>query len=365
MALIRCAECEARPTDNAMACRKCATPIQVSRNKEKSRGSTACRCLIVVLVIGAIIGALVASQWRRSSTPRPRPSSGAQPTRPTPVPPYEVVSTRDVSYANVVRKSYRVRVPRQMTEQELTAIAEQMIRQATSRQKINAITIHFFLPDTDIKGAFTAGQATWAPGGDWAKASTNLAPKLVVETGGAMRDLFSQIKKVERLSEAKRREIFWLIVQAEDRAREEAEARYPLRPESHLRVGQVFQLAKETPLMPELEPSDPMAALLRMKTLAAGSYIKVQRISIKEGDPWYQVEGYSSSGYRVATGWIKSMALWGQAQGDPLARLRKQADLEHSLATRYKEHISRGYGVTSQEMRHIGVEGLVKGWPKP
>ena len=46
--------------------------------------------------------------------------------------------------------------------------------------------IFYFLPDSDTQGPYTAGTATWAPNGDWGKASTSLRPRLVVKAGNAM-----------------------------------------------------------------------------------------------------------------------------------------------------------------------------------
>ena len=87
-----------------------------------------------------------------------------------------------------MRKSYRVRVPRKMTEPELRAIAQTIVDDATARGKIDAICVLFYLPDTGTDGAYTAGTATWAPDGDWGKAGTALPPRLVVEAGSVYGD---------------------------------------------------------------------------------------------------------------------------------------------------------------------------------
>ena len=218
MALIRCTECKAEVSDKATTCPKCGAPVEVPKKKQKSQISTGCGWLIVLLVLGGIIAAFVASdQGGGSSSP---PASAAKPkAKPSaPVPQYTVVSTEDVSYANVVRKSYRVRVPREMTKEELTTVSDEIVRQATSRQRIKAIMIFYFLPDSDTGGAFTAGKATWAPGGDWSKASTSLSPRLVVETGGAMGTIPKE--NVVALPVAKKKQIFMQIVRNQDRGME-------------------------------------------------------------------------------------------------------------------------------------------------
>lgn len=215
MALIRCAECKAKVSDKASACPKCGAPIEISKKKQKSLITTGCGCLIVLLVVGGIIVAFVASDQGGSSS-----SASPSPTKPslqpsTPVPQHTVVSTEDLSYATVVRKSYRVRVPKEMTKQELTAISDDIVRQATSRQKIKAIVIFYYLPDSDTNGAFTAGKGMWAPGGDWSKASTSLSPRLVVETGGAIVTISKE--NVVALPVAKKKQVFMQIVRNEDR----------------------------------------------------------------------------------------------------------------------------------------------------
>jgi hypothetical protein len=102
------------------------------------------------------------------------------------LPQYSVVKASDHSYPGAVRKALRVRVAREVTQEELTAISARIIQLATSQQKINAIKIFFFLPESDTDGSFTAGKATWAPGGDWSRAELRAPPNLFVEAGNPM-----------------------------------------------------------------------------------------------------------------------------------------------------------------------------------
>lgn len=207
MALIRCTECRAKVSDKAAACPKCGAPVERPKKKQISTG---CGCLIMTLVTAGIISAFVSSDQNRQRRPAPKPSSRP----PTSLPNHTVISTEDVSYANVARKSYRVRVSRELTRNELQAISTKIITEATSREKINAIAIYFFLPGSDPSGAFTAGKATWAPAGDWSKAATDLAPKLVIQAGSAMGSVSKDA--IVALPLVRKQEVFRQIVRYQD-----------------------------------------------------------------------------------------------------------------------------------------------------
>ncbi|HUX00401.1 MAG: hypothetical protein WBD63_07675 [Phycisphaerae bacterium] len=268
MALIRCAECKSKISDRAIACPQCGAPIEISKKKHKRQIGTGCGCLIILVVVGGIVAAFVASHQNRGSRPaspaptaEPGPKSTAsvtqnshksepepmasdpehatrpdpQPEIPVPqharkpepnpapaIPQYSLVAIEDVGNPVVVRKAYRVRVPREMTKQELTAISEEIVRVATARQRINAITVFFYLPDSDTGGAFTAGKATWAPDGDWGKASTSLSPRLVVQAGSAMGSISEE--NVVNLPLEKKKQIFLQIVRYQDHGMDDERA---------------------------------------------------------------------------------------------------------------------------------------------
>jgi hypothetical protein len=74
-----------------------------------------------------------------------------------------------------------------------------------------------------------------------------------------------------------------------------------------LQRGRRYRLAKETPLMPALDPVDPIAALADMKQLAEGTVISVVTMRRNPTNPWYFVTVGTSSG------WINSGALIGQS----------------------------------------------------
>ena len=80
---------------------------------------------------------------------------------------YRIAEVSDTSFGRARRSSYRVRVSRRPSEDELGAMSRKIIAETPPQ---NAMMMLFFLPDTDIHGLFTAGRATWAPGGEWGNA---------------------------------------------------------------------------------------------------------------------------------------------------------------------------------------------------
>lgn len=81
-----------------------------------------------------------------------------------------------------------------------------------------------------------------------------------------------------------------------------------------LQVGEVFQLSKETPLMPELEPADPIAASQKIQWLPPQTTIKILRIAKhpRTQTQWYFVKATSPLKDSLGSGWINSIALIGQ-----------------------------------------------------
>jgi hypothetical protein len=82
-----------------------------------------------------------------------------------------------------------------------------------------------------------------------------------------------------------------------------------------LHVGKTYRLSTETPLMPELSPTDPMQALERVKQIGLGGTITVLKIGDKGGTPWYEVQAKQADGVRLGRGWVNSIALLGQDIG--------------------------------------------------
>jgi hypothetical protein len=79
-----------------------------------------------------------------------------------------------------------------------------------------------------------------------------------------------------------------------------------------LKVGESFFVSRETPLMPEVEPDNPLEAMQRMKKIPKGAAFKVYRVEKKGNTPWYGVRAIGSDKKRIGSGWINSDALLGQ-----------------------------------------------------
>jgi hypothetical protein len=165
-------------------------------------------------------------------------------------------------------------------------------------------------------------------------------------------------------SENERKSVFRLLVDIETNADDEAEAEYPLEPEKHLKVGSDIVLTERTPLMPEMEPQDPMEALAKMKQILAGVSVKVIEVSKdRHGTRWYGVKVIGHDGSEIASGWINSIALIGQLQIDLKTQLKKQSSLFDHLKKQYEESLGRELGLTGEQLDEISSEGLEKYWP--
>lgn len=79
-----------------------------------------------------------------------------------------------------------------------------------------------------------------------------------------------------------------------------------------LETSKIYSVSKTTPLMPELNPSNPIAAINKMKELAPESRIKILAVKSKSNTPWYEVQAFDKSDKSIGTGWINSTALIGQ-----------------------------------------------------
>ena len=119
---------------------------------------------------------------------------------------------RDLSTNKYIHRiQYRVKLIKEYSERELTEISKEIILQAP---EVEAISILFYLPDTETNGAYTAGLANWAPNGKWEDAAKNYTKKLVVKYGGVLGTLDK--KNIIDLPLSKKKEIFFNLVKYED-----------------------------------------------------------------------------------------------------------------------------------------------------
>lgn len=67
-----------------------------------------------------------------------------------------------------------------------------------------------------------------------------------------------------------------------------------------------YRASGEVPLVPEIDPPDPVAAIVYIQRLSAGENFTVLETTEQRNTPWYRVRT------RVGEGWINSTALLGQ-----------------------------------------------------
>lgn len=88
------------------------------------------------------------------------------------VPSYELVSTEDASLGRVIRIAHKVVVDADLDEAQGLAVAKALVETTTRSRDVNAITVFFYTAGSDIGGPYNKGKITWAPQGEWSKAST-------------------------------------------------------------------------------------------------------------------------------------------------------------------------------------------------
>jgi len=70
--------------------------------------------------------------------------------------------------------------------------------------------------------------------------------------------------------------------------------------------GVTYQGSREIPLVPEIDPPDPLAALASIRRLNAGEEFTILGVTIHRNTPWYRAQTH------LGDGWINSTALLGQ-----------------------------------------------------
>ncbi len=90
------------------------------------------------------------------------------------------------------------------------------------------------------------------------------------------------------------------------------ESPFPNMNPLELEIGQVYIVSEQTPLMPALHPTDPIAAIQQIKQIPQGGGFKVIEVSDDETNPWYKVTAFDQKTKHIGIGWINSTALFGQ-----------------------------------------------------
>lgn len=80
-----------------------------------------------------------------------------------------------------------------------------------------------------------------------------------------------------------------------------------------LKSGARYRLSRETPLVPERHPADPLKAVASIRSIPIGAIITI--LGVDRGDasnPWCHVKVVTASGADLGDGWVNSDALIGQ-----------------------------------------------------
>ena len=80
----------------------------------------------------------------------------------------------------------------------------------------------------------------------------------------------------------------------------------------NLGIGVTYRLSKQTPLMPAVNPRNPIDALKRAKNMPPGTTIKILEKTKVRATPWYRVVIVDIVGAVRDKGWVNSTALLGQ-----------------------------------------------------
>lgn len=267
--------------------------------------------------------------------------------------PYIFISKKDCSYANVGRGVIRLSVPDNIVpdKTQLINIARDAWKQYSGKWDTGSVFI--YIKDMDTSSLAYSGI-------DF----SNNQIKNFWKNDDILQRLnnFSKQENNIDLAEQTRKKIWAEIIQAEKKATQESEHVYPIEPTQDMKLGETFQLTKATPLMPEINPVHPLAALGKMLRIPAGYFIKIKEIKLKNHTNWYFVNVYSPEKQFLKTGWINGIALMRQSKIDPTQQLKRQARLNDLLNNKYKKAIAAKYEISFEQLEKIVNEGLVKGW---
>ena len=74
----------------------------------------------------------------------------------------------------------------------------------------------------------------------------------------------------------------------------------------NLARGVTYRGSREIPLVPEIDPHDPLAAIASIRRLSVGEEFTVLGVTVHRNTPWYRAQTH------LGDGWINSSALLGQ-----------------------------------------------------
>jgi len=128
------------------------------------------RILLPMLFLLVAVLTLTAGCGEKGSTSTPT----TKPQESVSVPPFQLNSTRDVSFANCVRivADVVVQETEPLTDRQLIEIARRIVDNITTSKPVNAIGVFFWYSESSVGQQAAAASVDWAPSGQWDKADT-------------------------------------------------------------------------------------------------------------------------------------------------------------------------------------------------
>ena len=153
---------------------------------------------------------------------------------------YNIVKAEDLSYGKIKRLQYRVKLKENYSQNDLENISKEIISNAPN---VNAISIGFYSNDSEVGGAYTVGQANYAPNGKWSDAAINSPKKLIVEYGSTLGEMPDDV--VIDLPIYQKKKIFYDLVKYEDQGYSAKDAEKKIANEYNLSMDDVSNIAIE------------------------------------------------------------------------------------------------------------------------
>lgn len=256
MSLIPCPECKKNISESAENCPNCGyklTPEKISKIKENQKKNSqgvgiGCLIIVIILIVICAIPSTDSSKKKLKMLKREDTASSLQ-SKPIVLPKYQIVEVEDVSFNNVKRYRVRSYVDKILSYRENELVSEKIIAEITKSKSSNAISIFYYLPESDINSSYTAGMAEWAPYGDWSKADEIITGdyskhQLKVSQGNAL-GIDSEKVKVIGITLERKKKIFFDLVSLQNSGFDNEKAYDEIANKYHVDVKLVRKIATE------------------------------------------------------------------------------------------------------------------------
>lgn len=178
----------------------------------------------------------------KASRAVPKPAA----VKPVDSRPYKVIFSKPVNYRSpganrtINRENVSVHLKKDLTEEELKAVAKEIVGTLDGR---DAVSISFYLPDSQTDGPFTAGKAVWAPNGKWEDAATEDDKKLTLEYGGALEKLSKS--DILDLPLEQKQAVFKALMKIDEEGTDRSLTRAAIATKHKLKISQVKKIKVE------------------------------------------------------------------------------------------------------------------------